>query len=236
MGTTPYNSGLWWGDLAKLSLKVPPTIPQGQTSTYRFVVSVGCALLPRLYHAVTLTRLRHVQRIIISSCRKTHLFDIDIPGKITFKESETLTAGSELTCLQTRFGRLGLGICYDLRFPEMAMIYRDRGADILVYPGAFNMATGPVHWRLLQQARALDNQLFVCSCAPARDEEFSYVAWGHSLVVGPFGEVLEELGHEEGVLFCEIDLEQIKQRRSGLPVGLQKRSDLYGLVDKCPKC
>jgi omega-amidase len=117
----------------------------------------------------------------------------------------------------------------------MAMIYRERGADILIFPGAFNMTTGPAHWQLLQQARALDNQLFVCSCSPARVENFSYVAWGHSLVVGPFGEVLGELGHEEGVLYCEIDLEQIKQHRSGLPVGLQKRSDLYGLVDKRPK-
>lgn len=75
-------------------------------------------------------------------CSKTHLFDVDIPGKITFKESDTLTPGSELTCLSTRYGKIGLGICYDLRFPELSMAYRAKGAELLVFPGAFNMTTG----------------------------------------------------------------------------------------------
>jgi omega-amidase len=167
-------------------------------------------------------------------CRKTHLFDICIPGKISFQESKTLSAGQELTCITTRFGTLGVGICYDLRFPEMAMIYRQRGADILVYPGAFNMTTGPVHWRLLQQSRALDNQLYVISCSPARDPDFTYVAWGHSMVVGPFGEVLGELEQDEGILFQEVDLTQLKQRRENMPLEAQRRQDLYQLVDRKP--
>ena len=82
-----------------------------------------------------------------------------------------------------------MGICYDLRFPELCMAYRQRGARLVVYPGAFNMTTGPLHWQLLQQARAVDNQLFVASCSPARNLESSYTAWGHSMVVDPFGEV-----------------------------------------------
>ena len=163
--------------------------------------------------------------------RKTHLFDINIPGKIEFKESATLSAGAQLTCLPTRFGTLAVGICYDLRFPEMAMIYRDRGADLLIYPGAFNMTTGPLHWQLLQQARALDNQLFVASCSPARDESGPYVAWGHSMVVGPFGEVLGCLGAEEGVLMQQVDFGEVAERRRNIPIGSQKRSDLYRLVD-----
>lgn len=77
-----------------------------------------------------------------TSCRKTHLFDIDIPGKITFKESDTLTPGSELTCLSTKYGKIGVGICYDLRFPELTMAYRRKGAQLIVFPGAFNMTTG----------------------------------------------------------------------------------------------
>lgn len=164
-------------------------------------------------------------------CRKTHLFDINIPGKISFQESKTLTAGEALTCVRTRYGVLGVGICYDLRFPEMAMIYRERGAQLLVFPGAFNMTTGPVHWALLQQARALDNQLFVCSCSPARSEDGPYTAWGHSLCVGPFGEVRGELGHEEGVLYEEIDLSEMEGRREAMPLTQQKRSDLYKLED-----
>jgi omega-amidase len=82
-----------------------------------------------------------------------HLFDIDIPGKITFKESDVLTAGDGPTIVDTDVGRIGVGICYDIRFPELAMLYAARGAHIICYPGAFNMTTGPAHWELLQKAR-----------------------------------------------------------------------------------
>ena len=108
------------------------------------------------------------------SCRKTHLFDIDIPGKITFKESLTLTPGQGPTVVDTDAGRLGIGICYDMRFPELAQIYAQRGAQLIVYPGAFNTTTGPLHWELLQRARAVDNQLFVASCSPARNPTSGY--------------------------------------------------------------
>ncbi|XVE70855.1 hypothetical protein DITRI_Ditri10aG0104100 [Diplodiscus trichospermus] len=84
--------------------------------------------------------------------RKIHLFDIDIPGKITFMESKTLTAGETPTVVDTDVGRIGIGICYDIRFQELAMIYAARGAHLLCYPGAFNMTTGPLHWELLQRA------------------------------------------------------------------------------------
>ena len=163
------------------------------------------------------------------------MFDINIPGKITFQESKTLTRGEQLTCVHTRYGVLGVGICYDLRFPEMAMIYRERGAQLLVFPGAFNMTTGPVHWSLLQQARALDNQLYVCSCSPARNEDGPYTAWGHSLCVGPFGEVRGELSHEEGVLYQELDLSELQTRREAMPLADQKRGDLYKLADLRPE-
>eukprot|EP01018_Ginkgo_biloba_P007422 Gb_19560 [translate_table: standard] len=85
--------------------------------------------------------------------RKIHLFDIDIPGKITFKESKTLTAGESPTIVDTDVGRIGIGICYDIRFQELAMLYAARGAHLICYPGAFNMTTGPLHWELLQRAR-----------------------------------------------------------------------------------
>ena len=91
--------------------------------------------------------------------------------------------------MNTKYGTIGVGICYDLRFPELCMAYRQRGASLVVFPGAFNMTTGPVHWQLLQQARAVDNQLFIASCSPARNLDSSYTAWGHSMIVDPFGEV-----------------------------------------------
>ncbi|KAJ3252575.1 hypothetical protein HDU77_005070 [Chytriomyces hyalinus] len=91
--------------------------------------------------------------------RKVHLFDIDIPGKQTFKESSVLSAGSEITTFDSPIGKIGVGICYDIRFPEMAMIAARKGCIAMIYPGAFNMTTGPLHWELLQRARAIDNQM-----------------------------------------------------------------------------
>uniref|UniRef100_A0A0E0K9G5 CN hydrolase domain-containing protein n=1 Tax=Oryza punctata TaxID=4537 RepID=A0A0E0K9G5_ORYPU len=163
--------------------------------------------------------------------RKIHLFDIDIPGKITFKESKTLTAGQDLTVVDTDVGRIGIGICYDIRFQELAMLYAARGAHLLCYPGAFNMTTGPLHWELLQRARAADNQLFVATCAPARDTSAGYIAWGHSTLVGPFGEVIATAEHEETTIMAEIDYSLIDQRRQFLPLQYQRRGDLYQLID-----
>ncbi|OIT06860.1 PREDICTED: omega-amidase, chloroplastic [Nicotiana attenuata] len=163
--------------------------------------------------------------------RKIHLFDIDIPGKITFKESKTLTAGETPTVVDTEVGRIGIGICYDIRFQELAMIYAARGAHLICYPGAFNMTTGPLHWELLQRARAVDNQLYVATCSPARDAGAGYVAWGHSTLVGPFGEVLATTEHDETIIISEIDYSQIELRRTNLPLEKQRRGDLYQLVD-----
>lgn len=163
--------------------------------------------------------------------RKLHLFDIDIPGKITFKESKTLTAGQHPTIVDTDVGRIGIGICYDIRFQELAMLYAARGAHLICYPGAFNMTTGPLHWELLQRARAADNQLFVATCSPARDTSASYTAWGHSTLVGPFGEVIATTEHDEAMIVEEIDYSLIELRRSNLPLEKQRRGDLYQLVD-----
>ncbi|KAF5743165.1 Nitrilase/cyanide hydratase and apolipoprotein N-acyltransferase family protein isoform 1 [Tripterygium wilfordii] len=163
--------------------------------------------------------------------RKIHLFDIDIPGKITFMESKTLTAGETPTVVDTEVGRIGIGICYDIRFQELAMIYAARGAHLLCYPGAFNMTTGPLHWELLQRARAADNQLYVATCSPARDTSAGYIAWGHSTLVGPFGEVLATTEHEPDIIIAEIDYSELELRRTSLPLAKQRRGDLYQLVD-----
>ncbi|XP_057501581.1 omega-amidase, chloroplastic-like [Actinidia eriantha] len=163
--------------------------------------------------------------------RKIHLFDIDIPGQMTFKESLTLTAGESPTIVDTDVGRIGIGICYDIRFQELAMLYAARGAHLLCYPGAFNMVTGPLHWELLQRARAADGQLFVATCSPARDTNAGYVAWGHSTLVGPFGEVIATTEHDEAIIVVEVDYSLIDQRRTFLPFQKQRRGDLYQLVD-----
>jgi omega-amidase len=93
------------------------------------------------------------------------------------------------------------------------------------------MTTGPVHWELLQRARAVDNQLFVASCSPARDESGPYVAWGHSTAIGPFGEVLGTINERPGIVFAELDLDTIPLRRQNMPLQKQRRSDVYALLD-----
>jgi omega-amidase len=179
-------------------------------------------------------------RGLIAKHRKTHLFDLDIPGEISFRESDTLAAGAELTVADTAIGRIGVGICFDMRFPELAAVCASRGASMLVYPGAFNTVTGPLHWELLQRARAVDNQLFVLTCSPARDVDAkkksppAYEAWGHSTVVGPFAEILATTDEHESIVVAECDLEQIAIRRRNMPLETQRRGDLYAVVDRKP--
>ncbi|XP_017278897.1 omega-amidase NIT2 [Kryptolebias marmoratus] len=162
--------------------------------------------------------------------RKIHLFDINVPGKIRFQESETLSPGSSLSTFDTPFCKVGVGICYDMRFAELAQLYGRKGCQLLVYPGAFNMTTGPAHWELLQRARAVDNQVFVATASPARDEAASYVAWGHSSVVNPWGEVISKAGAEETIIYADIDLQYLADIRQQIPITSQRRDDLYAVT------
>ncbi|XP_078265716.1 omega-amidase NIT2 isoform X1 [Rhinoraja longicauda] len=159
--------------------------------------------------------------------RKIHLFDIDVPGKIRFQESETLSPGSQFCTFDTPYCKVGIGICYDLRFAELAQIYTQKGCQLLVYPAAFNMTTGPAHWELLQKARAVDNQVYVAAVSPARNDKSSYVAWGHTTVVNPWGEVVAKAGSEETIIYADIDLKYLLDIRQQIPVLKQKRHDLY---------
>src|SRR5690606_25013903 len=105
----------------------------------------------------------------------------------------------------------------------------------LFYPGAFNMTTGPLHWELLARARAVDNQVYVAVCSPARTPDSvkeGYKAWGHSMIVDPNGEVVEQLDREEGLLIVELRPERIEDTRKGIPVTTQRRLDVYGDITK----
>jgi omega-amidase len=165
---------------------------------------------------------------LLATHRKVHLFDIDIPGKITFRESEVLSPGNKITLLDLpEYGKIAIAICYDIRFPELATIAARKGAFLLLYPGAFNLTTGALHWELQARARAMDNQVFVGLCSPSRDMEAEYHAWGHSMVVDPNAEVLGELGEEEGVLVKELVAGRIEEVRKGIPVYAQRRWDVY---------
>lgn len=169
---------------------------------------------------------------ITAKHRKMHLFDIDVKGKITFKESDVLTAGNEFTIAETEFGKVGIGICYDIRFPELARIMAQKGALILFYPGAFNMTTGPAHWELLFKSRALDNQVYCVGVAPALNEDASYHSFGHSIITNPWGDILAEATEKEELIISEIDLDEIKKIREELPLLKNKREDLYEIIEK----
>ena len=166
---------------------------------------------------------------IIAKHRKMHLFDIDVKGKIYFKESDTLTAGNDVTIANTEFGKIGIGICYDIRFPELGRLMVEKGASILFYPGAFNLTTGPAHWELLFRSRALDNQVYCVGVAPALDKTANYNSYGHSIITNPWGEVVVEGDYGEEVLIGEIELDEIKRVREELPLLKNKRNDIYKL-------
>ena len=173
---------------------------------------------------------------LIATHHKLHLFDVDIPDGITFFESKTLTAGNAVTIANTKdFGKFGVGICFDLRFPEYARVCALEGCVGMIYPGAFNTVTGPLHWTLLQRCRAVDNQMFVATCSPSRVEGASYQAHGDSSVYGPFGEKLndKELEEKPGIVYADLDFTQIEKRRSAMPLNKQRRlSETYELLKK----
>lgn len=164
---------------------------------------------------------------MIAKYRKIHLFDINVPGGISFRESDTLSSGNQLTTFDLPQCKVGLGICYDMRFPELAQVYTKMGCKLLLFPGAFNMTTGPVHWELLQRGRALDNQIYIGTISPARDTSAKYIAWGHSSVVNPWGEVIATSEEYEAIIYGDVDLDYVEKVRQMIPLRDQKRNDLY---------
>jgi omega-amidase len=164
---------------------------------------------------------------LIGKHRKIHLFDIDVEGGIRFKESETITAGNDITVIETEFCKIGIAICYDMRFPELIRKMVLGGAKIIVIPAAFNMTTGPAHWHLLARTRALDNQVYFIAASPARNKEASYTAYGHSIVADPWGNIVAEASENEEIIFSEIDLGFIDKIREELPLLKHRREETY---------
>ena len=165
----------------------------------------------------------------IGKHRKVHLFDIDVKGGQTFKESDTLTAGDSDTVFDTEFGKIGVMLCFDIRFPELSRMMVNDGAKVIFVPAAFNMTTGPAHWELSFRTRALDNQIYMVGCAPARDVSAGYISWGHSIVTDPWGRVTGMLDENEGILLAELDMDYEEQVREELPLLKSRRKDIYQL-------
>ncbi|XP_053698375.1 omega-amidase NIT2-like [Sabethes cyaneus] len=215
-------------------------IPAGETSTALSKVAAECGiyLIGGTYPEVDGGKLYNTCSVwgpkgdFLGKYRKMHLFDMDIPGICTFKESSVLTPGSQYLTFNIGETKIGVGICYDQRFAEFAAIYRQLGCDMLVFPSAFDDYTGPMHFELIAQARALDNSMFVVLCSPARDVSKDYVAYGYSTVCDPWGRVVCHAKEGPTVLTADLDFGMCAEIRKQIPVLLQKRTDKYELIRK----
>jgi len=164
---------------------------------------------------------------IIGKHRKIHLFDIDVKGGISVKESDSLTAGENVTVIDTEYARIGVAICYDIRFPELIRMMTLKGAQLIVLPAAFSAVTGPAHWDIVLRTRAVDNQVYLAAVSPARDMEGPYQAYGHSCIITPWGDYAALTDHRESVIYGDIDLDYMYEIRNQLPLLKHRRPDLY---------
>ena len=150
---------------------------------------------------------------------KIHLFDVDVgDAQGSYRESARFAPGTDLVVVDTPAGRVGLSICFDLRFPQHFTTLRDMGAEILVVPAAFTYTTGEAHWEILLRARAIENQCFLLAANQCGWHDDKRRTWGHSMIIDPWGTVLGQLEHEPAALVCAIDSAQVAERRRLMPL------------------
>lgn len=165
---------------------------------------------------------------LVATYRKVHLCDSSLSGKTTIAETKLFTAGSQYATFSIGDTRIGLGICWDMRFAEFATAYRTLGCDVLIYPALCDVPTGELHWELLAKARALDNQAFVAFCSPARTHA-KLIPYGHSLVVDPWGQVIQRATEFQEIVVADLKMQELADVRRRIPVFDQKRADMYEL-------
>jgi deaminated glutathione amidase len=158
---------------------------------------------------------------------KIHLFDVDVPGRAAerYRESDTTLAGTRVVAAQTPLGRIGMTVCYDIRFPALFHRLSMLGTDVLVVPAAFTVPTGQVHWQPLLQARAIESLVYVVAAGQWGEHAGGRKTYGHSMVIGPWGETLGELPDGVGVLCVDLDLARLAELRQRFPT-VQHRREL----------
>jgi len=165
---------------------------------------------------------------IVATYRKAHLFDIDVPGAVVQRESDAIVAGDQLVVANVADLALGLSVCFDLRFPELFRQLALHGATVLAIPAAFNALTGRAHWETLVKARAIENHAFVVAAAQVGTTTEGVATFGHSLIVGPWGEVLAESTSEGTDVICAtLDLDDVVRRRQQINVLGLRRPAVY---------
>lgn len=151
---------------------------------------------------------------IVASYDKLHMFDVDLHNGESYRESQTFQPGDSAVCADTPWGRLGMSICYDLRFPALYRALAEAGSSFLAIPAAFTQQTGEAHWHVLVRARAIENGCFVFAATQGGVHENGRETFGHSLIVDPWGMVLAEDGTEPGLVMAEIDPAAVNAARS----------------------
>ncbi len=155
---------------------------------------------------------------LVARYRKIHLFDVDIPGGAVLKESDATAPGSELVVVDIAGARVGLSICYDVRFPELyRALVKDAGAEVLLVPAAFTAHTGAAHWELLLRARAVEDQAWVVAAAQWGKHNEKRESFGHAMIVDPWGTIVEQQAEGDGVVFATLDSETVTKRRTQMP-------------------
>ncbi|XP_003466735.2 deaminated glutathione amidase isoform X2 [Cavia porcellus] len=166
---------------------------------------------------------------VVATYRKTHLCDVELPGQGPMRESNSTIAGPSLESpVSTPAGKIGLAICYDMRFPELSLALAQAGAEILTYPSAFGSVTGPAHWEVLLRARAIETQCYVVAAAQCGSHHEKRASYGHSMVVDPWGTVVARCSDGPGLCLAQINLNYLRQVRQHMPVFQHRRPDLYG--------
>ena len=158
-----------------------------------------------------------------TSYDKLHLFDVDLPTGESWRESAAYAPGERAVVADSPAGPLGLSICYDLRFPDLYRALTDAGARVIAIPAAFTVPTGRAHWHVLLRARAIEAGAYVVAAAQSGRHEDGRETYGHSLVVGPWGEILLDMGEGEGVGFADVDLAELEAVRARLPALRHRR-------------
>ena len=211
------------------------TIPGPTTRTlgalarqYRITVHVGSLLERSDARPYNTSVVIDPRGRIVARYRKTHLFDVDVPGLVRYRESDGLSRGDELVVAHLRPFELGLSVCFDVRFPELYRALSARGAEVLAIPAAFNAGTGASHWEVLVRARAIENHAFVVAAAQAGVTAEGIATYGHSMIVGPWGDVRARAhGPEAQVVVADLDLDEVARRREQIAVLRFRRPTLY---------
>ena len=223
---TPEGSNFLQRDRAKMLAVLQPieTDPfvQGVRALARELkvwVLIGSALVARgSDKAANRAVLIDAQGEIVATYDKLHMFDVDLPNGDRYRESSLYEPGAEAKLVDTPWGKLGMTICYDMRFPQLYRALAKAGAEIIAVPAAFTRPTGEAHWEVLLRARAIENGVFILAAAQGGVHEDGRGTWGHSIAIDPWGRILAEApGDQPGVVMADLDLDDVASTREAIP-------------------